>query len=311
MTVLLPEGWTNFVGGGSDPELCGESECESPPCDMTINPTPTALSCADSDPVLSVSLSVDGGVLPLEWSTTDGQIVVTGLRTAELRIDNLWDPEEPVVVGGQANNPCNVAAFIFRGRAIWADDGGPGVPVSCSHEVCYGLVYNCKGEVLQGNISLGSSLCDDTREAVWIANKDDPNAVGFGYAAVYENCDLYPGGWPIVCLSNSLTLVPTADWSCSGLYSNCLESIWTSKAYATTGTCDEFTDNPLAGSSGLTPESSIGGATPIAGSICDVRHEASLAAGCAPCKLLEDSDIVVTVTDAAGVSTTLIIHVNL
>ncbi len=88
MAVVLPTGWTNFGGGGSDESLCGEDQdCSTPPC------TPPPPTISGSRPNLScqlhkyeLTLTVSGGTPPFIWAAVGGQITVTGVRTATLSI---------------------------------------------------------------------------------------------------------------------------------------------------------------------------------------------------------------------------------
>lgn len=100
MTISLPAGWTNFEGGGTN-ALCGEPqsapECPDPPCfeipqmvikaidlNSPFEEIAAELDCVNNIWILQVVIV--GGVPPFIWTTSEGQIVVTGSRSAVVRI---------------------------------------------------------------------------------------------------------------------------------------------------------------------------------------------------------------------------------
>ena len=85
MAVTLPDrdGWKDFEGGGSNPELC----------DQGIPPSLSVegqLACLPGQ--TEVFLEVTGGVPPFTWASDLGVITPTGLRTATLSIHVPPDP---------------------------------------------------------------------------------------------------------------------------------------------------------------------------------------------------------------------------
>lgn len=101
MSITLPEGWTNFSGGGTV-EVCAEVPQDS---DQTNNEIPViTLKTLGADglaieatlfcePATDFNISnkviflrAEGGIPPFFWTTGEGTIVATGPRTAKLTI---------------------------------------------------------------------------------------------------------------------------------------------------------------------------------------------------------------------------------
>lgn len=127
MTISLPEGWTNFQGGGANPALCADG-------------TPLALaadhdlSCADD--IFTANLSWSGGVPPYTVQASGGLLTIVDTTHGTLKIDAAIP-----VIGSQCGG-IGTTAFTrqFSTRA-WFEP-------PCTDSISYCLVnlYNCYGQ---------------------------------------------------------------------------------------------------------------------------------------------------------------------
>ncbi len=138
MAVVLPSGWTNFQGGGSNPALCDQGI----PPSISIPSGARSFNCTEE--IFEILLEVLGGVPPFTWETTRGRIEVTGLRTSTVFLHNF-----------QSENTVNCGALGIRNddhayrRTGFAEfsllDLGPRGQL-----IGNGIVYNCNNEPVTG-----------------------------------------------------------------------------------------------------------------------------------------------------------------
>jgi len=305
MTITLPTGWNTFSGGGADPDLCGEpQDCANPPCGeippMSIRPTGTPRELDCTHLVLSMDLEVDGGIAPFTWETTEGQIEVTGPRTATLHIDSDVDLTGRVFIGVQLKNPCFMPAFFIRGRSAFTNLG------ACDENfLCTGLSFNCKGENIGEISDAASDTCDGFLET---ATRLPFDASTDFYD--YTNCGVFPdaAAWPLICRDIPAESPQVEDMCVTQAPVECQgTNPLTWKIYNETGLC---ADTPGTGTnSSASHLVEYMADDPTRGSICDVRTPNLKAKGCSPCFLLKDSDIIVTATDVIGEQAVIDIHV--
>src|SRR3990172_6335227 len=195
MSIILSQGWRDFSGGGTN-LLCGEPqtppECPEPPCDIPPGEIGKDgdLSCVDE--LLTVGLNMVGGVPPFVWTTDYGLIIVTGVRTANLVIDEAvprpvsWG-SAPKVDPISGLPVASDAAFVYAG-IIRRISGGV-----CQYS-CEYVAYNCHGNRTFG---IGSGPTGGGTCSVFI----DPTPECF------DNCDpciqdllsVCPAPWPEAC----------------------------------------------------------------------------------------------------------------
>jgi hypothetical protein len=294
MAVILPSGWTGFQGGGADLELCGEEDCENPPCEippMVLNEgLLIELSCVRA--ILEVQIAVAGGVPPFTFAASEGQIVVLSSRSILLKIDGLVDfSTTRILIDGTLYNPCALIAYVQRGRAkYWNGDSENS---ACGAlENCFGIVWNCFGEPLSGTLDGGGFTCHDVEHLA------DPQFK-------YSNCTpMLDGGWPPLCEEFA-----QGDHSAHCALPPCETGVFSLKNYPQLGVCttpptiDTETDAAPTVVAYLRNHSDDLPA-------CDTRLDDLKALGCSPCKLLQGTDILVTVTDARGVTLAAEIHIE-
>lgn len=323
MAVILPSGEKDFSGGGSDPMLCGEpQDCDNPPCG-DVSPLILGksgdFSCTEE--ALIVTVSVTGGVPPFTWATTNGLITVTAARTITLSIGSAIDKSRAVVIGGHPDCIGNFYAYIDRGIGIKSDDGVS----ACLLAQCALAFYNCFDELVRvdgfgstGEYTIGTENDVGNPCKVW----DDVDAVGntsfmgtIPNTIDYSHCDRWPTGYgAILCFYNPNTATNLPNPACSGV-GGCgsPQGQFERRSYSGGG-CVTITDDPYGSPSNPAGFQELGfyliNHESAAINRCDVRHADLLEQGCAPCKLLTGVEIVVTVTDALGNSTTIVIPVS-
>lgn len=311
ISVELPDGWLNFSGGGSDPDLCGESgEVGEPGTIPTgaINALPEEFDCEDAENGLEVELTFSGGVPPVTWETTQGQLTVTGPRTATLAIDlavNLF------FTGAAGDTEgCEIPAFTKRARRLTPSDNGADPPIfACEGGLstweCYSAVFDCVGKPFQGGALtseefINAEPCEDEYNAI----------VNNFQAAQYSEyvdgtlCAHLDSGWPLTCLITPVPGNNTAAAAQCGI--NACDTAPSSPVVFERDGCPDFTVSGSTGSRSVAFNVLLGDA----GQVCDLRTDASKAIGCSPCEIIQNTDIIVTVTDARGVSTAIEVHVG-
>lgn len=259
--------WSNFTGGSN-----AASECipDIPVGDINFATATNQFYCNSSG--YTVDVRYDGGVLPVAWTTTMGQIAKTGNRTATVKIHSAVT--SPIIFFGYQGDyrsgvdtpSCNDTLFGYAYVRLGKKLLDKGVFDNCRHHCDY-LSYNCFGEVNNGD-----EICGDN-------------------AFVIE---------PFDCPFSEVTGAGSAYGTAGKCIGPCVD------AGSVNFTYSEFAFLQTS----LNPECAHGQpdyTTPpeplylAAGNpIYDVRHPNLKASGCSPCALVQSMDVIITAVDAAG-----------
>ncbi len=284
MTVSTPEGWKDFSGGGVDLDLCGQQECDTPPCPPLVLAFDAGASLSCTDEVYETPITWTGGVGPFVIESTDGLVELTGTRAGTLKIHIAAFP----AFGSNAADSipsCGQAVYTRHGRKLYNSSGHPEFP--CANEGCALLAYNCQGILINGAVGNDLAPCS----VAFAQPIDTPGYVGLSIWNDGAGCA--PG--PDICRS--------VITECDSTLLECAVNSWT--AYDGTITCAPSSNNDL----GANGQGHLL-ANPGLGIVCDMRTALAKSKGCSPCDLLQHGEIVVTVTDALGNSIALEITVS-
>lgn len=286
-------GWTNFNGGseidsGCIPNLPGGSIDAS-----------GEFYCSSNG--YTVNVQFFGGTLPIFWATNIGEIVTTGARTAQVRIDRDVNLTFLIVTSLGVRNACAFPAYIARGRAKYVDHSTTGAEFCIDDPLvdkCEALQYNCKGELFSEMLMSGdcvAALEQPYLDTTWIP----PN-----YLSVkYSNCTPFmPGGFPDTCQEQGN---PILDPQLCGV-PYCESGSVSTVSYVSVAFADCSASTPAYGFANATAPAVLQFITMAhmvtSGTVdlCDVRIDDLAEGGCSPCALVHSLDCVVTAVDAGG-----------
>lgn len=153
MSITLPDGWTNFSGGGTN-ALCGEPqtapECPEPPCfDIPAFQVDSSLPGLDCLGETESVLTASGGVPPYTWSVVSGNVTLSSTTG------------DTVVVSLFVNNFPKKLAFLVVIPKAWSVEtlNGCGAGISgynADFETLGGSAayYDCNGELICTDVSI-------------------------------------------------------------------------------------------------------------------------------------------------------------
>jgi hypothetical protein len=244
-----------------------------------------------------------GGVLPVNWVTTGGELEVTGERTVRVKIHTAVST--PVTYYGSAghvtspNTPlCNDSGFGYASVRL-GKELRKKVGAACVHN-CNFIGYTCFDSVA-GTVN---ATCGDN---VLVPDPSDcpySEAQQFNGGAPYGTIGKCFGGcrdaahvsfsYPDIYYEEAASFpIPDAD------YGTCGNGKPFGYFGVASGTAGEIT---------LAQMISFYGGSGTA--VMDTRHPRLIERGCAPCSLVQNTDLVVTAIDAAGNVVFNDIHIN-
>lgn len=305
--------WSNFTGGSG-----AGSECIPIPAgEINFVSANNEFFCDPNSAAYFVDVQLIGGVLPVVWTTTRGQVTATGQRTARVKIHSAVT--SPVQFYGYygdiraaANTPlCNDSAFAYAYAKLGKILEDKGIFTECRHG-CSFTGFDCRGVInhfssaTSGNAFVWggtlNTICGDNDTVI------EPYDCPFDEV----NVSAVPYGTPGKCMGPCRNADNVGFDYGDGLYFELSVSSPPDPDYADCGHGKPFGN---WGVSCLAPYfiyvedylTWLGGS---GSAIFDTRHPNLIAAGCSPCALDQGLDVVITAVDAAGNVVIQDIHIN-
>lgn len=298
MSITLPTGWKDFDSTPLEADLCGEpQDCDNPPCGdgtppLTVEKVNLAeeLVCDPHSGKLFLDMAIGGGVPPFTISTSEGLIQHEEVRIFRVKID--------AAVLTDFDTGCEIVAAARLGREIWPQNFGDEHcedqwRCSYAHFNCFGDIFSSVEDLQDSEFANDdpcSAIVDDILDH---APVDDPNN-GLGLT----NWDAMRDNWPLLCVPHFIWVADAQALDCGPACTPTPDGETLIKPV----TCEGHDITNILEGDGVASNGQHHMLLNNVGTKVDLRTPASKALGCSPCVLLQGTDIIVTVTDAQGIS---------